>query len=108
MSVVLYVIKIMLIYITFSFDFLGLDNVDFSNYFANEVIRWLVFKPFKTLAVHALSDIRHSAVASCLHVYLIEHSCSCFKKYWGPVIQKLVSYCDLRLTYMYKTSKQIS
>jgi hypothetical protein len=29
MSVVLYVIKVMLIYINFSFDFLGLDNVDF-------------------------------------------------------------------------------
>ena len=28
----------MLIYIHFSFDFLGLDNVDFENYFANELI----------------------------------------------------------------------
>ena len=28
----------------FSFDFLGLDNVDLINYFANELIRWVVFK----------------------------------------------------------------
>ena len=28
----------MLIYINFSFGFLGLDNVDFENYFANELI----------------------------------------------------------------------
>jgi hypothetical protein len=36
--VVLYVIKIMLIYINFSFDFLGLDKVYFKNYFANELV----------------------------------------------------------------------
>ena len=42
-SVVLYVIKIMFIYINFSFDFLGLDNVDYENYFANKLIRWVVF-----------------------------------------------------------------
>jgi hypothetical protein len=35
--------KIMLIYINFSFDFLGLDNVDFEYYFANELIRWVAF-----------------------------------------------------------------
>ena len=29
----------MLIYINFSFDFLGLDYVDFENYFANELIK---------------------------------------------------------------------
>ena len=28
----------MLIYINFSFDFLGLDNIDFENYFANKLI----------------------------------------------------------------------
>ncbi len=28
----------MLIYINFSIDFLSLDNVDFKNYFANELI----------------------------------------------------------------------
>jgi hypothetical protein len=34
----------MLIYINFSFDFLGLDKVYFKNYFANELIRrWVVF-----------------------------------------------------------------
>ena len=34
----------MLIYINFSFDFLGLDEVYFKNYFANELIRrWVVF-----------------------------------------------------------------
>ena len=63
----------MLIYINLSFDFLGLDNVDFDNYFAIELIRWVIFKPFKTLAVRALSDIKR------LVLYLIEHSCSYFK-----------------------------
>jgi hypothetical protein len=34
----------MLIYINFSFDFLGLDKVYFKNYFANELNRrWVVF-----------------------------------------------------------------
>jgi hypothetical protein len=34
----------MLIYINFSFDFLGLDKAYFKNYFANELIRrWVVF-----------------------------------------------------------------
>jgi hypothetical protein len=34
----------MLIYVNFSFDFLGLDKVYFKNYFANVVIRrWVVF-----------------------------------------------------------------
>ena len=42
----------MLTYINFSFDFLGLDNVDFENYFA----KWTHenmgrFKPFKALLV---------------------------------------------------------
>ena len=50
---VLYVIKIMFIYINLSFDFLGLDNF-FFNYFANVLIRWVVFKPFKTLAVRVV------------------------------------------------------
>jgi hypothetical protein len=27
----------------FSYDFLGLDNAYFENYFANELIRWVVF-----------------------------------------------------------------
>jgi hypothetical protein len=35
--------QFVLIYINFSFDFLGLDNVYFLNYFANELIRWVVF-----------------------------------------------------------------
>jgi C1A family cysteine protease len=35
--------KIMFIYMNFSFDFLGLDNVDFENYFAKKLIRWVVF-----------------------------------------------------------------
>jgi hypothetical protein len=34
--------KFVLIYINFSFDFLALDNVYFYNYFANELIRWVV------------------------------------------------------------------
>jgi hypothetical protein len=37
------------IYMNFIFDFLGLDNVHFWNYVANELIRWVFFKPFKTL-----------------------------------------------------------
>jgi hypothetical protein len=42
----------MLIYINFSFDFLGLDKVYFKNYFANELIRdGSFFKLFKTLVV---------------------------------------------------------
>jgi hypothetical protein len=41
----------MLIYISFSFDFLGLDKVYFKNYFANVLIRWFVFKPFKAHVV---------------------------------------------------------
>jgi hypothetical protein len=31
-------IRFVLIYINFSFDFLGLDNVYFQNYFANEEV----------------------------------------------------------------------
>ncbi len=42
----------MLIYINFSFDFLGLDNVDFENYFANKLTNMgRFFKPFKALVV---------------------------------------------------------
>ncbi len=37
-SVVLYVIKFHVTYINFSFDFLGLDNVDFENDFASKLI----------------------------------------------------------------------
>ncbi len=33
-SVVLYVIRF---HVNFSFDFLGLDNIDFENYFANKL-----------------------------------------------------------------------
>ncbi len=40
----------MLIYINFSFDFLGLDNIDFENYFANELIEMGRF----------LSHLKHS------------------------------------------------
>jgi hypothetical protein len=50
----------------FSFDFLDIDNVHVWNYVANELIRWVFFKPFKTLAVRALSDIKHS---SCVLVF---------------------------------------
>ena len=35
--------KLMLIYINFSFHFLASYNVDFENYFANELIRWVAF-----------------------------------------------------------------
>ena len=43
----------MLSYINFSVDFLGLDNIDFENYFANELINSYAsfFKPFKALVV---------------------------------------------------------
>ena len=54
----IYVIKFYVNLHKFSFDFLGLDNIDFENYFANELIKMgRFFKPFKTLAVRALSDI---------------------------------------------------
>ena len=36
-----------------------------------------VFKPFKTFAVRALSDIRHSPVASCFKQYI---------KFWFPPV----------------------
>jgi hypothetical protein len=42
----------MLIYINFSFDFLGLDKVYFKNYFANELIRRSVVFKFSK---HSLS-----------------------------------------------------
>ena len=53
---VLYLIEIMSIYINFNFDFLGLDNVYFENYFASVVqhIIAFVFKPYRTLTVRAL------------------------------------------------------
>ena len=42
----------MLIYVKFSFDFLGLENIDFDNYFANELINMgRLFKPFKAFVV---------------------------------------------------------
>ena len=42
----------MLIYINFSFDFLGLDKVDFDNYFAHELVKMgRFYKPFKALVV---------------------------------------------------------
>ena len=50
--------RFLLIYINFNFDFHGLDNVYFENYFANNQITSLVFKPFKTLAVRALSEYK--------------------------------------------------
>ena len=43
MSVVLYMINFMLIYINFNFDFVGLDNVDFENYFISDKALLLVF-----------------------------------------------------------------
>jgi hypothetical protein len=33
----------MFIYINFNFDFLDIDNVYSLNYFANELIRWVIF-----------------------------------------------------------------
>jgi hypothetical protein len=33
----------------FSFDFLGIDDVYFTNYLANELIRWVVFKSFTSI-----------------------------------------------------------
>ncbi len=55
----------MLIYINFSFDFLGLDNVDFESYFANKLINMGRFlSHLKHLYSRALSDIKHSACAS--------------------------------------------
>ncbi len=50
----------------FSFDFLGLDNVDFENYspMANELEHGSFFNPFNCTCSRALSDIKRSASAS--------------------------------------------
>ncbi len=49
----------MLIYIHFSSDLLGLNNVDFENYFANELIKdGSFFKPFKALVQSCLSEYK--------------------------------------------------
>ena len=50
----------MLIYINFSFDFLGLHNVDFENYFANKLTN---MGRFLSHCSRALSDIKRSACA---------------------------------------------
>ncbi len=63
MSLILYVIKFHS-FLNKPIRFLGLDNVDFENQFANELMRWIDFKPFKTVAARVLSDIGRSAVAS--------------------------------------------
>jgi hypothetical protein len=60
----------MLIYINFSFYFLGLDKVYFKNYFANELILYKMSR-------RVLSDIKRSAPPRVL--YLIKHSYACFK-----------------------------
>ena len=52
-------LKIMLIYINFSYDFLGLDNVYFKN--------GSFFKPFKTVC--ALSDMKHSSCALVFYIW---------------------------------------
>ena len=50
-----------------------LYNIYTENSFVNKV----TIKLFKTLAIHALSAIKRSAAPRVL--YLIKHSCSCFK-----------------------------
>ena len=50
------------LHINFTFDFLGLDNVDFENYFANKLINMGRFlSHLKHLYSRALSDIKRSA-----------------------------------------------
>jgi hypothetical protein len=68
----------MLIYINFSFDFLGLDKVYFINYFANELVynkmsRFLSpCSRFLSTCSRVLSDIKRSAAPRVL--YLIKYS----------------------------------
>ena len=56
---VVYVIKFhVIIYIYFSFDFLGLDNVDFKNYFANELINMGCFLSHLKHYTRTLNEVR--------------------------------------------------
>ncbi len=64
----------MLIYIHFSSDLLGLNNVDFENYFANELIKdGSFFKPFKALVQSCLSEYKNARLPPGV-LYLIKHS----------------------------------
>jgi hypothetical protein len=60
--------RFMLIYINLNFDFLGLDNVYFENYFANELIRWVVFYVVYNIRVRVVSDIQTLAFGSSLYI----------------------------------------
>ncbi len=54
----------MLIYIHFSFDFLGLDNIDIKHYLANELINTGRLLSHLKHCSRGLSDIKRSATAS--------------------------------------------
>jgi hypothetical protein len=56
--------RFMLIYINFNVDFLGLDNVYFKNYFANELIRWVFFKLFFGSSLY----IRYNTAAHVVNI----------------------------------------
>jgi hypothetical protein len=66
------------IYINFSFDFLGLDKRWCFKLLRQRTHQMGRFKPFKTLTVRALSDMKPLELRSRV-LYLIKHSCSCFK-----------------------------
>ena len=56
-------LRFALIYITFSFDFLGFDKVYFENNFVNQLTRIKAFKPIKMLPVRVLTDLKISPLA---------------------------------------------
>jgi hypothetical protein len=59
----------MLIYINSSFDFLDLDNVILKITSLMHSSDGSFFKPFKTLAVRALSDMKHSRCALVFYIW---------------------------------------
>ena len=49
-------------HINFSFDFLGVDNINFENNISvNELARWIVLTAIKTLAICVVSSVKRSA-----------------------------------------------
>ena len=107
----------MLIYINFNFDFLGLDNVYFENYFANEHIATIVrFKPFKTLTAHVLSQyktlvfvshfISDKALLLVLHHVTSKTSLSALEASPTTILDIFILlYCFIRYIVFWQSSK---
>jgi hypothetical protein len=64
------------------------------------------FKWFKTLAVRALSDIRHLAVRCRLVFYLRKYFCSCFKQSHVKT-HKLLQDCKQVVTNLFTSCRQV-